>query len=65
MITLFINKFNITREISMSDLYPQIIQPIHCTVMRFQQFQSPWNKNLLNLNPVKQTVAQMKACIKS
>ena len=34
-----------------------------CTVMRFQQFQSTWNKNLSNLNSVQQNVAHMKADI--
>ena len=36
-----------------------------CTVMRFQQFQSTWNKNLPNLKSQDQTVAHNKADITS
>ena len=35
------------------------------TVMRFQQFQSTWNKNLPNLNSQDQTIANIKADITS
>ena len=43
----------------------ELMSPFHCTVMRFQQFWSTRNKNLLNLNSQVQTVAYIKANITS
>ena len=47
--------------------FPAEIQVIsrESTVMRFQQFQSTWNKNLPNLKSQDQTVAHVKADITS
>ena len=42
-----------------------LFHALQCTVMRFQQFQSTWNKNLPNLNSQDQTVAHIKADITS